>query len=142
MEKFAIVEEHFEYNGRDCIVVFNRIGFRCGYVSVNEKDKGFEIIEKNFLGKKYTELNYSAFNIDCHGGLTFGNEIYTGYEPKEKYYVGFDCGHCWDGVDKKQAEKYGFDTRFYLNLNEPVRSKEYCINECKSIVNQLNIKRN
>ena len=35
--KFAVVEKQFEYRGHDCIVVFNKLGFRCGYVSVADK---------------------------------------------------------------------------------------------------------
>jgi len=52
MNNNFVKESHFEYYGRDCIVVFNQFGFRCGYVSVNKNDKDFEIIDN--------ELNYQC----------------------------------------------------------------------------------
>lgn len=33
MSKFAVVEKQFQYKGHDCICVFTRNGYRCGYVS-------------------------------------------------------------------------------------------------------------
>lgn len=142
MNKYFVKEAHFEHEGRDCIVVFSRMGFRCGYVSVDENDKDFVEVIRDFNGKKRTEIDYLAFDIDCHGGLTFGNELHHELEPKAKHYVGFDCAHFGDGIDKKQAIKYGFDTCYLFTAYESVRSKEYCIDECKSIVKQLNERRN
>ena len=56
MNKFGIVEKRFKYKGRDCICVFSRMGSRCGYVLVDDNK------------------DFSEYDIDCHGGLSFGNE--------------------------------------------------------------------
>lgn len=42
MSKLGIVEKQFEYKGHDCICVFNCLGYRCGYVSVDDDNKGYE----------------------------------------------------------------------------------------------------
>ena len=89
MRKFAIVEKQFQYKGHDCICVFTRNGVRCGYVSTK------------------WHCGYDDFDIDCHGGLTFSGALPESYAPKEEFYIGFDCGHCCDGIDIKLAYEYG-----------------------------------
>lgn len=125
--KFAVVEKIFEYKGHECVIVFNSLGFRCGYVSVNEyKD-------------------YDEWNIDCHCGLTFSGPLPYDYGQKEKYFIGFDCGHICDYQNKEQAFKYGLisETEYYYLKNSSVdlggveRDLEYVENECKKIVEQL-----
>ena len=59
--KFAIVEKKFEYKNHECICVFNCLGFRCGYVSVEEN-------------KEFTN-----YDIDCHCGLTYNGELPIDY---------------------------------------------------------------
>lgn len=126
--KWAVVEKHFQYKGHDCICIFNRNGFRCGYVS--------------------TTLNHDHHEIDieCHWGLTFSGVLPEEYAPKEPFYVGFDCGHCEDGLDTKLAYEYGLidnitkerlDKAFFYLNDCPVRDVEYVENECKKIVDQL-----
>lgn len=90
MDKFAIVEEQFEYKGHDCICIFTEWGVRCGYVSV-DKYKDFTL---------YNE-------IDCHGGITFSDCLPHNYGAKAQFYIGFDCAHCYDAHDFDQAFKYG-----------------------------------
>lgn len=124
--KFAVVEKKFEYKGHECICVFNHLGFRCGYVSVQElKD-------------------YCEYDIDCHGGLTFGNSLHEDYEPSRAFYIGFDCGHYCDYQDKEQAYKYGLITEqeyyFFANIYKDSgveRTLEYVETQCKKIVDQL-----
>lgn len=89
----AVVESKFDYKGRECIVMFNMLGFRCGYVSLKENEN----------------VDYGS-DIDCHGGITFSGEIGKEYEPKYNNYAGFDCGHAGDGYDIKKVKEYGFDT--------------------------------
>lgn len=131
IDKNYIKESHFEYLGRDCIVIFNRMGFRCGYVSVSAKDKDFK-----FEG--CDNVDCCAFNISCHGGLTFGGKLNSDIKPKQEYYIGFDCGHFGDGFDITKANEYGFNTMImsYINFGEYVTLEE-CINECKYIAEQL-----
>ena len=113
MSKFGIVENHFEYKGHDCICVFTVLGYRCGYVSVDRD--------------------------------------YRGYDIKDTLYIGFDCGHICDGRDCVTALKYGLITEKRYNelieteilsptFLQPVRSLEYVENECKKIVDQLEVK--
>lgn len=127
MEQFAVVEKQFEYRGHDCICVFNYMGYRCGYVSVDEVKDCWD------------------FDIDCHCGLTFGaGQVYIYYNPKKEYYIGFDCGHICDGHDYTLAKAYGLiDDKTYDNFIQmeiqspffiqPIRSLEYVENECKKI---------
>lgn len=89
MKKFAVVEKQFQYKGHDCICVFNRNGFRCGYVSTTLR------------------RHYDNFDIDCHCGLTFDGMLPEVYAPKEIFYIGFDCGHYCDGLDTKLAYDLG-----------------------------------
>ena len=135
MSKFAEVESHFEYKGHDCICIFTAAGYRCGYVSV-DNNKDFE-----------------EYEIDCHCGLSFGAERLTkDFNPKKDYYIGFDCGHICDGNDYATALKYGLlteqryneliETQIYLpTFLQPVRSLEYVENECRKIVDQLEVEK-
>lgn len=131
MSKFCVVEKQFEYKGHDCICVFNCLGYRCGYVSVDDYK------------------NRSEYDIDCHCGLSFGASRLPEYcNSKKDYYIGFDCGHICDGHDYDTALKYGIiNEKQYYNLIEmemrlstflqPVRSLEYVEEQCKKIVDQL-----
>lgn len=128
MSKWAVVEKHFQYKGHDCICVFNRNGFRCGYVSTTLR------------------RDYDDFDIDCHCGLTFGGTLPEAYEPKEVFYIGFDCGHVCDGIDTELAYEYGlvdeiereyFKESFGYLSDYPVRDVDYVEEQCKKIADQL-----
>ena len=131
MSKFGVVEKQFEYKGHDCICVFSCLGYRCGYVSVDNYKDCYE------------------YDIDCHCGLSFGpSTLPKDYNPKKTCYIGFDCGHICDGNDYDTALKYGLiNERQYNNFIEmqihlptflePVRSLEYVEEQCKKIVDQL-----
>lgn len=128
MRKFAVVEKHFQYKGHDCICVFTRTGYRCGYVSTTLR------------------CDYYEVDIDCHCGLTYGGALPTEYEPKENVYYGFDCGHYCDGMDPELAYKYGLidetTKEYYKNSfsylsDYPVREVDYVVEQCKKIVDQL-----
>lgn len=110
------------YNGYEFIVLHNRYkesaysklfhtdmminGWRCGYVCV--QDFVNEMLSAN------DNINFEWFEerIDCHGGITFYDIFANG-----KLYIGFDCCHLEDTVEKCNTE--------------------FCINECKSIIDQL-----
>ena len=131
-KKFGIVEKQFEYRGHDCLVVFTHRGYRCGYVSVTE-DKDF-----------------TDYDIDCHRGLSFSGELRYDYGQKAKFYIGFDCGHCGDGLDFDTAYKYGLidaETRdrrkevFSYSQGCGVWWLEYVEDQCRYIVDQLEYKK-
>lgn len=66
--------------------------------------------------------------IDCHGGLTWsdGDDHYPA-EAQGVWWFGFDCAHCGDG-----SLDPGHDW-----MAGPVRSLEYCVEECESIARQI-----
>ena len=126
---FAVVEKQFNYKGHDCICIFSIRGFRCGYVSVTDKEKP-----------------YDDYDIDCHGSLTFDGELPDYCNPKADYYIGFDCGHYCDGADYDQAVKYNLITqseadyskKLFNYLNDyPVRDLENVEANSRSIVDQI-----
>lgn len=133
MSKFGIVESHFEYKGHDCICIFTARGVRCGYVSVDDNRPFYD------------------YDIDCHCCLSFGAfPLNKDFNPKDTMYIGFDCGHICDGHDYDTALKYGLiNEKRYNELIEmeiqsptflqPVRSLEYVENECRKIVDQLEV---
>ena len=65
---------------------------------------------------KVFEVDYNDIDIKCHGGLT-----YSSHKLLDKdffgWWIGFDCAHAGDTVEKCTLE--------------------YCINQCKTIVDQL-----
>ena len=128
MRKFAVVEKQFQYKGHDCICVFNRNGYRCGYVSAT------------------LHRGCSRFDIDCHCGLSFVGALPEAYAPKHAFYIGFDCGHGCDGIDTKLAYDYGLidevtkeflEKSFGYLSDYPVRDVDYVEEQCKKIADQL-----
>lgn len=127
-KKFGVVEKQFQYKGHDCICVFIRKGYRCGYVSTTLR------------------RNYDDFDVDCHCGLTFGGTLPEAFAPKEAFYIGFDCGHVCDGIDAKLAYDLGLIDKarketleqYFSYLSDcPVRDVDYVVEQCKKIVDQL-----
>lgn len=129
--EFAQVEKIFTYKGRECIVIFNCHGYRCGYVSTN-------------YDADYDKLNDF---INVHGGLTYNGTLPYDYGQSEHFFVGFDCGHIGDKEDYLRAYRYGLITkRKYLeniaiqhkyDSDGVVRSAQYVVRECKKLVEQL-----
>jgi hypothetical protein len=147
VEELDVVK--FTYKGIECRI--NRIvvqepytkelhvfgGHLCGYVRIPA--------EHPYHHKRYEEME-----IDCHYGLTYG-EVEDG-EVEDGHWIGFDCGHLGDYVPsmeylkktnptfqvwKKKEEKIK-----KLIPNSPIGDKSYkninyCIGECKGIVDQL-----
>lgn len=134
----------FTYKNYECTILricieqpcskdFPRFG---GYIN------GYVTIPKEH---PYYEKHYDDMEIDCHGGLTF-SEI-----SDNKYMIGFDCAHSGDYVPSMQKFKKenqemidlrkrfpireGFD-KFGL-FNPTYKNMDFCVKECKSIVDQL-----
>lgn len=71
------------------------IGTLNGYIGIPESNK------------YYNDQILCSKNLECHGGVTFSNkkddlsfEICLGKdkikELSSKWWIGFDCAHCWD----------------------------------------------
>lgn len=135
-EKRYVIESQFDCGGFPCVVVFQRLGHRCGYVGV---DKTHELYH----------VDYQAVeDLDCHGGLTYSGG--PGYPVKGDYWwFGFDCAHYGDLPDYELAAGYFPDDpevkllkespwrRFPTYDFEEIRSKEYVELECKKLTAQL-----
>jgi hypothetical protein len=133
----------FEHKGVKCMIkrmlAFENCGdafggYFCGYVC----------IPKNH--KNYAKDPFKDFRYDCHGGLTYGR-----LEENEEYWIGFDCAHSGDLIPSmeklKQSRKDLFKECFeglqeykkmypHLFINT-YRNIDYCINECKSLAEQV-----
>lgn len=142
-------EHSFQYKGCDCKIlrvytgepfsiqphVFG--GHLCGYVKVP-------------LEMKLSEKKSYDLDIDCHGGITF-NEI-----EGEENWIGFDCAHSYDIIPsmekmfknnpimiesrkslEKLYEKIDITKAYSLIFNQTYKNMGFCIQECKSIVDQL-----
>jgi hypothetical protein len=97
-------------------------GYLCGYIELP-------------LDSTYINCVYDDIPIDCHGGLTF----------KEENLIGYDCAHSGDynpsiELFKKQNPSsldIPKELKKYSIFNPTYRNMEYCIQECKSMVDQL-----
>lgn len=126
-----VIEERFEYKGFPCVVMFQPIGFRTGYVGLPKTNE--------YYGK-----DYDVIPIECHCGLTYARCDLFGQDDKDTYWIGFDCGHVCDSHDiEKVMEYYGechtdrIREMFSYLEYEVVRSFDYVKAECKNIVDQL-----
>lgn len=135
-------ESRFEYKGFPCVVLFMPIGYRCGYVGLPK----YNI----YYGKKYDDIP-----MDCHRGLTYSNCELYGQDDMNTWWIGFDCGHFCDGLDKAKFEEYYEDDLKEMPVNDyrglimglypmfkicseyPVRTLEYVESECRKIVDQI-----
>ncbi len=139
------VEEYdgieFEYFGISCIItrVLKREpyakeeayfgGHFCGYVRIPEEHLYFR---------------KEDIDLDCHGGITF-NQIH------EEHWIGFDCAHSADYIPSMQLIRKTMPELIELRKMFPIpedlknhpwdnpiyRNMEYCIKECKRMIEQL-----
>ena len=135
----------FIYKSFDCIV--KRIVLEEGH------SKDFHVFGGYFNGyvsipgtHPYFLKKYEDMEIDCHFGLTFGEC------NNRHYWIGFDCAHYCDYVPsieyiKKRAPCMQIykdsmeDLNKKLNIEDIFRRTykniQFCIDECKSIADQL-----
>ena len=126
-----IVEERFDYKEFPCVILFQPMGYRTGYVGLNKGHR--------FYGKDYNDIP-----IDCHCGLTYSRSYLYGQEDKDVWWIGYDCGHICDSRDIDSVKKYygakiADDMNDYFSyLNCAVeRDFDYCKKQCEYIVEQL-----
>ena len=135
-------ENRFEYKGFPCVVLFMPMGYRCGYVGLPK-------------GNKYYKKKYADIPVACHCGLTYSENHLFGQDDKETWWIGFDCGHSCDGIDKDtfnklyeaeilnmspfefRAHMMNFDFVWKMSRKYPVHTQEYMENECRKIVDQI-----
>ena len=130
MKKYYLEHED-TYRGIKYNVKMMRQGHRCGYVIVPNKIKISDI-----------DFSYDS-GFDVHGGITFA-KIENGLKV-----IGFDAAHVMDKPDLEIAK-----TRFNYTKNEllvyeiyesnfgenefyTIRSTDYIIEHCKSLIDQL-----
>ena len=121
-----IVEREFEHAGYKCVVTFNVMGHRCGYVGIpknhslygkeysdyleiKKADVGARKISGIFplLGAcldKDERIRIEAY-FSCHGGITFADGGENSNYPIESdlWWFGFDCAHCDDAKELELA---------------------------------------
>jgi len=146
------VEKEFKYIGYTYVVIRMIQGYlkhRCGYVAIDESHPLYkynygdkteflgELVNNDEIMKKDTgkrgvvpmfcwdgdkqKLAPEIF-FSVHGGITYSGKSDT-YPIKNKklWWFGFDCAHAGD-----ETEDGG-------------QSLEYCITECKNLIDQLDI---
>lgn len=135
---YAVQEKRFDYKGFPCVVLMQHMAFRTGYVGIPK-------------GHKLYGVGYDGIGIDCHGGLTYSDKSLALQNDEDTWWIGFDTGHYCDGKDYEMAIKMFADDVAVLNgimlckkIDErfgtntlPVRTLEYCEDQCKYIVDQI-----
>ncbi len=115
VKRIALKEPHAE---EDCV----EGGHLCGYIELPE-------------GSPYADKDYDEIPIECHGGLTF----------KEYNVIGYDCANLGDynpyieHFKKKISIPFPIPEQFknHRIFNPVYKNMAYCIQECKSMVDQL-----
>ena len=161
------VEADFIHNDFRCVVLMNDFGTRCGYVGITKDHFLYAVkhsdrhewlkrfkdgVMEQPIGKRgmidvFCEALAdddsisagSLFNI--HGGITYSNGgVDSKYPVKsDLWWFGFDCAHAGDGGDLSKIK----DPRTRASFSrctfpgDVIRTKEYVIEECKNLSDQL-----
>lgn len=155
-----IIEDGGKYKGFEYITILNSIGFRCGYVAITPDHPLYD------FQKNDDPFTYFP-DLDVHGGVTFFEKQHLIESECNDKWIGFDCGHAGDGWDyniaRSRFEKLGNDkaaksirevqkirerVRMEMEDDHPghtdmmkdfetVKTKEYVIEECKRMIDQL-----
>ena len=141
-----IVEQEFEYAGYKCVVTFNVMGHRCGYVGIpknhplygKEYSDYLEIKKADVGDRKISGIfpllsacldEDERIRIDayfsCHGGITFADGGENSNYPIESdlWGFGFDCAHCDDAKDLRLAYERFPNYRKSLFIQKETESK-------------------
>ncbi len=123
----------FHHVGFACLALRNmKYGSWCGYVGVPSSHPDYQ-------------RNYNDVDVDCHGGLTYGDVCDNEHichvpqpgEPDDLCWFGFDCNHCWDiapgsiMLDKKYGFQRGTDPM------SDYRSLSYVRHQIEKLAEQL-----
>lgn len=131
-----ILEQQGTYKGYKWCVLFQPLGHRTAYVLVPDWHKVYGI-------------DYNKIKIKCHGGLTFSSHKLLDTEFFG-WWIGFDCAHSDDKIDTETQRKYFgeykrdsyWDMLQFItgNINDDfatVKNLDFCVAECKNIIDQL-----
>lgn len=115
-------------------------------------------VENSPIGKKgiiplfcYDGRITPEIYFDVHGGITYsGGDEYPIEYPITKleyrscatlyhipWWFGYDCAHVGDGKDTSYMDEDLKEIYERYPIDDPVRSLEYCIDECESLADQL-----
>lgn len=144
-----------------CCVVLTSLGRRCGYVGVGKDNPLFgldyqhelspsaELLEytknrsvdkQGIITLLFSDLNRLTIETACnvHGSLTFsnGDGRFPILQIDPIWWFGFDCAHVGDQPDHVTAQRR-IPNYFQITSLGTVRSKEYVIQECKNLAEQL-----
>jgi hypothetical protein len=131
----AMAEDGGIYKDYEYLITFNDMGFRCGYVAVKENHK------------LYNNDDYDSLDLNVHGGVTFFDksdcilDLDLIKKSCDDKWVGFDAGHAYDGHDLNLVKNI-FNREYpqqisFLRSNGEIRTKEYMIEQCKGLIDQL-----
>lgn len=139
MERRSIVEKRGTHRGYPYAVLFQKLGFRCGYVGIPKTDR-------------YYGCDESEVPVCCHGGLTYADSFLAGVDDSNDiWWIGFDCAHWNDKEDYTAMLKYfpdDDDVKRIVQVHMSIESKfpndgaavkdlQFVENECISIIDQL-----
>lgn len=166
-ERKHTIETDFYHKDLRCVVIMGTVGTRCGYVGVHKdsvlygKDynetipikikelRGQPVGKRNSIDLFSMALKDEDENInigyyfDVHGGLTYSGK--GDYPVKsDLWWFGYDCAHAGDAKDlsKLTDKEKEFELKFSMPNNEIHRTLEYCVDECKSLANQIEVLEN
>lgn len=115
------------YKDYQFVVYQHQYGHLSGYVLLKEDDD-----------------RAKASNLECHGGITFEDDLSRIILVEPGYWVGFDCNH-WNDIAPfleerlREVDRLGLVEPFMPYTEEPRfwRTKEYVVENCKSMIDQL-----
>ena len=137
--KRYVVEKKFDYLGYKCVVTFNTMGYRCGYVGLPKEHCLYGKTYDDYLDIKKSDIEEKEISgvfpmlsllldederisiecyFNCHGGITYSNGGKNSNYPinSDLWWFGFDCGHCEDGMDCDTALRYGLISGVEYNV--------------------------
>ena len=124
--KRYVVEKEFDYLGYKCVVTFNTMGFRCGYVGLPKEHCLFGKTYDDYLDIKKSDIEEKEISgvfpmlsllldederisiecyFNCLGGITYSNGGRKSNYPinSDLWWFGFDCAHAGDKADLNYA---------------------------------------
>lgn len=60
-------------------------------------------------------MDYNDIQVNCHGGITYGDNHLYGTEEKDMYFIGWDYNHSCSLNDMILGHSYG---KLYNELNQ------------------------